>query len=134
MNRRYFCPQCHANLNPNVKIILMARRTGEQGLILLSPQPGNYEVIVADELRLQSGDLVEFHCPVCSTSITSNHDETMAKLVLRLATGAEGKVYFARRFGEHATYFVVDDEVQSFGENAMPQGHLNFFGSGQDED
>lgn len=134
MNRRYFCPKCHANLNPNVKIILMARRNGEQGLILLSPQPGNYEVIVADEIKLQAEDLVEFHCPVCSTSLTTEKDEAMAELTFKLASGSDGTVYFSRRFGEHATYFVIDDEVQSFGKNAMPHPHLNFFGSGQDED
>ncbi len=134
MKRHYFCPHCRANLNPNVKIILMARVGDLQGLILLSPQPGNYEVILADEIVLEEDDLVDFHCPVCSESLTTRRDENMARLSFRFSSGREGRVYFARRFGHHATYFVSDDAIESFGENASQQVNLNYFGSGQDED
>lgn len=134
MKRNYFCPQCNANLNPNIKIILMARTEAGQGLILLSPQPGNYELIIADELDLKENDIVELRCPVCGVSITADSDESLAHLTFKFSTGREGTVFFSRRVDHHATYFVFDDEVLSFGENAIPHPNLNFFGSGQDED
>ena len=134
MKRRYFCPACDANLNPNVKVILMARKNGDQGLILLSPQPGNYHCIVADEIELADDDLVDFHCPVCGASLTAETNATMAHLVFRFSNGREGAVYFSRRFGEHATYFVDENEVMSYGDDAMPNSHMNFFGSGQSEE
>lgn len=133
MKRRYFCPKCEANLNPNVKIILMVRRDGQQGLILLSPQPGNYAIIVADEILPEAGDLMDFHCPVCGESLTAEDNDNMACLDFRFANGSNGTVFFTRRFGEHATYFVADDEVKVYGENATPQHGMNFFGSGQDQ-
>lgn len=135
MKRRYFCPSCNANLNPNVKVILMARKSGEQGLILLSPQPGNYQCIVADEIILAEEDLVDFHCPVCGDSVTVETNVNLAQLVFRFSNGRNGVVYFSRRFGEHATYFVdEDEEVLSYGDDARPSKHMNFFGSGQVEE
>ncbi len=131
MKRNYFCPKCRAVLNPNVKIILAAYRTNKRGLVLLSPQPGNYQAIVSDELPLSAGDLVEFHCPVCSELLTANHDENLVGLAFRFTTGLQGKVFFSRRYGEHATYFVTDDDVQSYGEHVADSG-LNYFGAGKD--
>jgi hypothetical protein len=132
--RRYFCPKCDAALNPNVKIILTARRRDEEGLILLDPQPGNYQSIVAEEFPLEATDLVEFHCPVCGHELTAESNGEMACLAYRFSTGKNGTVYFARRYGEHATYFVSDDDVQSFGENALQNVGLNYFGSGHGEE
>jgi hypothetical protein len=134
MKRQYFCPSCNANLNPNVKVILMARKGGDKGLILLSPQPGNYQVIVAEDIHLTTDDLVEFHCPVCGASLTAETNSTLAHLRFRFSSGREGVAYFARRYGEHATYLVADDHVMTYGDDAMPDSHMNFFGSGQSED
>ncbi len=132
MKRTYYCPKCRAVLNPNVKIILTALRSDKHGLVLLSPQPGNYKAIIADDLPLTDGDLVEFHCPVCTTLLTAAHDENLAGLDFRFSTGLEGKVFFSRRYGEHATYFVTDEAVRSYGEHTPDSGGLNFFGAGQD--
>ncbi|MFH1465573.1 MAG: hypothetical protein ABIO70_14395 [Pseudomonadota bacterium] len=134
MKRTYFCPKCAAVLNPNVKIVLAAVRHEHRGLVLLSPQPGNYQAIVPDDLGLRGGDLVEFHCPVCAAPLTASHDENLAGLRFRFSTGLEGKVYFSRRFGEHATFFVADDEVKTYGEHAATQqGGVNFFGAGGED-
>lgn len=134
MKRRYFCPECDANLNPNVKIILMVQRDEQQGLILLSPRPGDYKIILAVEIDLKEGDLVEFHCPVCGEILDADDKEGMAHLTFRFSNGNKGTVYFSRRFGEHATYFVAEDEVRVYGRNASPPVAMNFFGSGGDQD
>jgi hypothetical protein len=112
----------------------MARRKNRSGLILLSPQPGNYQSIVSEDFPLEFGDLIEFHCPVCSVSLTADENDNLATLVYRFSPGREGTVFFSRRFGEHATYLVFNNEVQTFGENALPNSHMNFFGSGHVED
>jgi hypothetical protein len=133
MKRVYFCPQCRAILNPNVKVILAAYRQDKRGLVLLSPQPGNYQAIITEDLPLRQGDLVEFHCPVCSHLLTASHDENLAGMDFRFSTGLEGKVYFSRRYGEHATYFVANDDVRSYGEHVAEQGGVNFFGAGGED-
>jgi hypothetical protein len=45
----------------------------------------------------------------------------------------EGRAYFSRRFGEHASFFITKEEVRSYGENADVYSSLNFFGAGQVE-
>jgi len=133
MRRTYSCPRCQATLNPNVKVILTAVRGSGRGLVLLSPQPGNYSAIVPEDLPIQPGDLVEFRCPVCNALLTSEENENLAMLRFRFSTGLQGVVLFSRRYGEHATYFVSDDEVRSYGEDLGQGPGMNFFGAGQDE-
>ena len=129
MNHLYFCPRCNATLNPNNKIIIAAANGQRHGLILFSPQPGDYEAIVADDLGLRDGDLVEMRCPVCSAVLTSEIDARMATITFKNHdTGAEGMVNFSRRFGEHATYFVTNEEIESYGDDAAAYAKMNFFG------
>jgi hypothetical protein len=131
MKRIYFCPYCGATLNPSVKVILSAATPRGSGLILLSPQPGNYVAIGADELALQQGDLVEFRCPVCRAGLTSRVNAKFAEIGFRMTNGVEGRVDFSRRYGEHATFFVTHEEVRSYGEDAGTYAGFNFFGAGQ---
>lgn len=130
MKRAYFCPSCGATLNPSAKVILTARKEQVEGLILLSPQPGNYQVIAADELDLRPGDLLELRCPVCRHGLISPVNGNLAEIGFRMTNGAEGRVRFSRRFGEHATFFVTREEIRSYGEHADVYSALNFFGSG----
>ncbi len=127
MKRTYSCPQCRATLNPNVKVILLATNRGRTGLVLLDPQPGNYEVLKAPELEFEEGDRVEFRCPVCRAALQSAASENLAELLFRDEEGNEGRVDFSRVYGEHATYLVTREEVLSFGEDAS-QYRGNFFG------
>jgi len=133
MKRVYFCPFCNATLNPSVKVILTAIMNGRGGLILLSPQPGNYEVLAAQELDLRPGDVIDLHCPVCSKSLVSRVNEKLAEIGFRLTNGMDGRAHFSRRFGEHATFFITSEEVRSYGEDADHYSGLNFFGAGEVE-
>ena len=45
MKNLFVCPHCQSVLNPNVKILLVASYGKKRGLVLLSPQPGNYKFI-----------------------------------------------------------------------------------------
>ena len=51
MKRSYLCPKCDGVLNPNIKIILKTERAGRAALLLFSPQPGNYDVIVSPNVE-----------------------------------------------------------------------------------
>ncbi|MBI5488883.1 MAG: hypothetical protein HY905_16235 [Deltaproteobacteria bacterium] len=133
MKRHYYCPSCNATLNPNVKVILTAVKDRSHGLILLSPQPGNYEVIAAEELNLRSGDLLELRCPACGKSLASRVNDNLAEIGFRLSNGLDGRAAFSRRVGEHATFFITSEEVRSYGENADTYSTLNFFGAGEVE-
>lgn len=130
MKRSYYCPHCKGLLNPNVKIILRAEFESHRGLILFSPQPGNYDCILPEDFHLKKRATVRFSCPICAKDLTSSRDRTMAEILFSTSAGQEGKVIFSRVFGHHATYFITDEEVRSFGEH-MDEGGLNFWGMGR---
>jgi hypothetical protein len=133
MRRVYYCPSCNATLNPNVKVILTAVKDGRGGMILLSPQPGNYEVIAAPELDLRPGDMIDLRCPVCAKRLLSRINENLAEIGFRMTNGLDGRAHFSRRVGEHATFFITSEEIRSYGENADVYSNLNFFGAGDVE-
>ncbi len=129
MKRNYHCPWCDGTLNPNVKIILKAERAGRAALILFSPQPGNFDVIMPESFKLKRRDEVKFSCPLCARDLTSKRDTTKAQISF-IGPGAQsGVVIFSRIFGHHETYFVTKEEVRSYGENAGPAG-INYWGEG----
>lgn len=134
MKRTYFCPKCRAILNPSVKLILTMARGRRRNLILLSPQPGNYSVIVSDDVSLRHGDEVDFFCPACATNLRSEANAHLAEIGFRLEDGTKGRVNFSRKYGEHATYFVTKEQIRSYGENAAAYGDGNFFGAGGEQE
>ncbi len=134
MKRYYYCPKCNATLNPNVKIILTAVKDMSRGLVLFSPQPGNYQMIASDDFSFSPGDMIKFLCPVCSANLDSEVDSNLAEIHFRYTDGAQGQVFFSKRFGEQATIFVSEEWVRSYGANAAAYETLNFFGEGIEKD
>jgi hypothetical protein len=133
MKRFYHCPECRTRLNPNVKVILKAVIGDRQGLLLLSPQPGNYQIIASESLRLVEGETTELYCPVCQADLVSKVDPNLAELAYRTDQGGQGRVVFSRVYGEHATYVLNEESVRSYGENAGAYSASNFFGAGGEE-
>jgi len=129
MKRTYLCPKCDGVLNPNVKIILRTERLGRAALLLLSPQPGNYQVIAPESFRLKKHDELQFYCPLCSADLTSARNAAMAEIAFSGPSDQRGTVVFSRVMGHHETYFVTSDEVRPYGEHAA-RDTLNFWGAG----
>lgn len=130
MKRQYRCPHCDATLNPNVKVVLTAVNRGKRALMLLSPQPGNYDVLSVDDLDLREGDIVDYFCPICGASLTSNVNECLAEIDMVMEGGTRSRVDFSRKVGERATYVVTNESIQSYGED-VDRYPANFFGSGK---
>jgi hypothetical protein len=129
MKRAYHCPHCGAALNPGTKIILIARRGRRRGLILFSPQIGNYKIIRDPSFELKAGDLVEFSCPVCATSLSCDADRRLAEVELRQPAGRRAHVVFSRVYGEHATFLLDGETLLPFGADADHYDRVNFFGN-----
>ena len=130
MKNTYACPHCDTVLNPSVKVLLVARCQKKKGMILLSPQPGNFKFICDGELEksLDPGDLITFSCPVCSTELTSTRDDQYTELSL-LTPGRESRrIEFSRQFGKQATFIVDGVDVTTFGRDVDESSVKNFFG------
>ncbi len=130
MKNLYVCPHCGAVLNPNVKIILVVHHRGRRGLILLSPQPGNFKFVVDPgiEAILELGAAVKFACPACAADLTSPANRQFAELNLVVPGQEPRRVEFSRLYGTHATFIVSGDQVKAYGEDVDDYRRVNFFG------
>jgi hypothetical protein len=131
MKKTFTCPHCHAVLNPSVKVLLVVKYKRKQGLILLSPQPGNYKFICDPSVCavMDEGSMITFYCPVCSADLTSPANKKFVELNLVDPNGGIRKVQFSRVHGTHATFIVDGEEIIPYGENVEDFGPTNFFGS-----
>jgi len=132
MKRTYACPHCNAVLNPNVKIVLRARHEKRNGLLLFSPQPGNYDVFIPRGFELTKGDRVEFACPVCGGDLSSTRGKAWAEIHFSTDSGTRGSVVFSKVYGSHATCFITEEQERWYGEHARES--TNFWGAGPDRD
>ena len=130
MKNLYVCPHCGATLNPNVKIILVLHHRGRRGLLLLSPQPGNFKFVLDPDLAagLQPGTAVKFTCPACAADLTSRVNRKFAVLHLVTAGQAPRRVEFSRVYGTHATFIVSETGVKGYGADVEDYRRVNFFG------
>lgn len=129
MKKSYLCPECRAVLNPNKKLIFVVRNGEARGLMLLSARPGDYRLIVDENLPLESGDLCEFHCPVCSASLTSRRHDQFCELLMDKGELVPSLVEFSRVYGKHATFILDGRDLTAFGEDADDFETTNFFGA-----
>ncbi len=115
----YLCPQCRGALNAKRNIILSARSAKKQiGLALLHEEIGNYTVALSPTLKIDTGDIVDFFCPICHANLNTSKGDNLAKFIRVDETGAETSVIISRKYGERCT-FTVDDrkKVKTYGES-----------------
>lgn len=131
MKSVYGCPHCQTVLNPSVKILLVVKHGKKKGMILLSPQPGNFKFICdkSVEEMIKPGAMATFFCPVCGADLTSPANKKFAELVLLDPNGNTRKLEFSRVYGTHATFVVDGNEVTAYGDDADDFNGTNFFGA-----
>lgn len=131
MKKVFSCPHCQAVLNPSVKILLVISYKKKKGMILLSPQPGNYKYICdpSVEKHLTQGAKVRFACPVCSEDLTSPSSSQLAEMRMTTPGQEPQRVEFSRIYGKNATFVFDGEDVIAFGEDADNLGSTNFFGA-----
>ncbi len=110
----YACPQCDAMLNPDETVVLIGECGPHRVLIGFHPEPGNYRAYLPPGLELQEGSLWSFYCPVCSRSLAMEAAPELC--ALDLATqGVRHRLFFSRTAGEHATFVITAEGIQSYG-------------------
>ena len=131
MKNVFTCPHCQTVLNPSIKILLVISYKKFKGMILLSPQPGNYKFICdkSVETHLKPGAKIKFSCPVCTKDLTSRSNSQMAELMLTSPNREPRRVEFSRVYGKHATFIFDGEEIAHFGDDADDLGLGNFFGA-----
>jgi hypothetical protein len=128
MKTKFFCPHCRSVLNPGLRIILAVRLGEMRGLILLSPQPGNYHYVCDESFRsrMRIGDEVDFSCPICKSDLTSPVSEKLVEIVIKTPDQKTKIARFSRVCGEHATFVCNGQRVEDYGEHKSLFANLDF--------
>jgi len=104
-------------LNPDETVVLIGECGPHRVLIGFHPEPGNYKAYLPPGLELQEGSLWEFSCPVCSRSLAMEAAPDLCALALA-TQGVRHRLYFSRTAGEHATFIITAEGLESHGQDA----------------
>lgn len=115
----FICPKCRQHLRVSDNIIFKVKNDSKQsGLLLLSPQIGNYNSHKHRSFEIKTGESLEFFCPLCNTLLTSDIHKNLAYVILVDETGKNHDVYFSQVVGEHSTFETDGERVHVAGEDA----------------
>lgn len=124
----FLCPKCMGQIRVGDHLIFKVKNNKKQsGLILLSPHIGNYTSIKHPTFRIEPGEVLEFFCPVCNTSLVSDIHRNLAHVILNEENGQDHDVYFSQVSGEHSTFETSGESVRISGEDA---GKYTYFKMG----
>jgi len=121
----FLCPKCGDHLRVGENLILKIKNVKKQNaLLLLSPQVGNYSSIKHPDFVIRQGELLEFYCPLCNTSLKSDIHENLVHVIMKDENRNISDVYFSRISGEHSTYETKGELIHIEGEDA---GRYTYF-------
>ncbi len=128
MKNEYLCPYCRGHLKVGNNIIFSVRtKDNKRGLLLLSPELGNYRCTNHKSLNLIEGEKVETFCPICHSNLKAiNINRNLAEVIMVDESGEQYEIYFSEIVGEHSTYKIQDSDVESFGDDSGD--YMNYFG------
>jgi hypothetical protein len=121
----FLCPKCEEHIRVGDNIIFKIKNLKKQSaLLLLSPQIGNYASVKHPSFNIETGEFLEFFCPLCNASLMSDIHNNLAHVILRDQSGKSHDVYFSQIVGEHSTFATDGDSVHVAGEDA---GRYTYF-------
>lgn len=129
MKSKYYCPHCNSQLNVGNDIIFTVKTSGtHMGLVLVSPQVGDYSVIKDPLFSIETGEHLEIICPVCHKKLQKNKlNQNLAMVKMIDDKEVESEIYFSEIFGEHCTYKITNKTIEIFGDDSGK--YSNFWGA-----
>ncbi|NCC72039.1 MAG: hypothetical protein EOM06_01470 [Sphingobacteriia bacterium] len=128
MERQFQCPYCFGDLYLNDRIFFSAQKhDGTRGIILLTPDLGDYRAIKHPSFKVKAGEHLDFFCPLCHANLTVEKNNKKFTLVTMIDMGDEFEVLFSQIAGEHCTYVIGEKYFKAFGEDA--DQNTNFWGA-----
>lgn len=120
MKTHFFCPKCRGYLSVGNRVIFTIKKKGwSGGLLLLSPELGDYTYEHHTSFEIDSGEQLEFHCPICNFDFSVEGTENLARVLMREGDGEEFYVVFSKKEGERSTYKLSEVQIEEvWGEHA----------------
>lgn len=128
MKNQFICPHCKGYLNARKNIIFVAEmESGNRGILLLSPEMGDFSMMKHPKFELTEGEKIQLYCPICHANLVNRVDKNkqLAKVLMIDQNNKEHDIHFSGIVGERSTFKVTDGKVESFGKHAAR--YLNFF-------
>ena len=121
----FICPKCKDHIRIGDHIIFKVKNNKKQsGILLLSPQIGNYSSVKHPTFEIEQGEVLDFFCPVCNNSLKSDIHPNLAHIIMTDQEGKTYDTYFSQVAGEHSTFKTDGDSVNMSGEDA---GRYTYF-------
>jgi hypothetical protein len=118
MKNDFICPHCQGYLNVGDYIILSARtKHNDSGLVLMSPELGNYSVIQNKNFKIREGEKCDFFCPICHEKLAADIHDNLSHIIMKDDKGNEYQILFSKIAGEKSTYKIIGESVEIFGEH-----------------
>ncbi len=116
MHYDYLCPICRGQLRVGDKLVFSARtRENKHGLIILSPELGNYTTEHHPYFDIKEGEEYLFFCPICHAKLNHEENEKLVKIAMMDNNGIEYEIFFSGIAGEKCTYRMRDKEKEELG-------------------
>lgn len=118
----FLCPHCRGHLRVSNSIIFLTKTTkGKSGLLLISPELGDYSVKMHPTYSdFEEGEVVNFICPICYENLDAEeYDKNLAKVIMQEDTKKESIIVFSKIVGEKCTYQIAhkEKEIRKYGEH-----------------
>ncbi len=119
MSYDFLCPHCGGYLRIGDNVVLTVKKEKwSGGLVFLHPELGNYTVKNHPSFKVDKGEQVIMHCPVCGKNLTSKKHPKLAMLMMKDEEGKEHEIYFSQVPEEQSTFRLIGDFVEIHGEDA----------------
>ncbi|MBK6347095.1 MAG: hypothetical protein IPN08_09435 [Bacteroidales bacterium] len=131
MKNRFLCPSCRSDLKIKNSVIFSAQtENGIRGLVLFSPELGNYSILHVPSFSYNAGDHIDFFCPVCHASLgIPEVNRDLAEIIMIDEKKVEYRIIFSEVAGKQCTMKIKENNiVESFGDDAGE--FSNFWGAG----
>lgn len=116
--KNFICPRCKGFLNVGRHIILTADASkGNSGIVLFSPEIGNYTTETNPEFNVQEGEKYDFFCPICKQRLASDTHDNLSRIVMVDDDNKEYEILFSKIAGEKSTYKIIGESFELFGDH-----------------
>ena len=118
MDVSYRCPMCERNLSVCQGVILVGQCGDRRTLLVLNPEPGNYNLETSDGQPLAPSTRWELSCPLCSEDLSVPLKRRLARLEQVDADGAVKIIMFSKIADEQATFVMGEGIIERHGKDS----------------
>lgn len=110
----YACPICRSYLLVRSNIVLVVKPCTEekQGILLINPKHGNYELICHHEFDFKRKECFDYFCPSCDSNLsTRDKNQNSARIIMIDKDQTEYDLFFPRHFNEQSKFIVSNVDI-----------------------